>query len=163
MRRAGMTPSDRPRSYSCATDRVGIFYRRRAELIPRQSRFTSDRPRWSSCAHKPDENFTGGGSTNHRGKNGTHGSIFTEGNRGNRGRRVGREEAQEAQNRTESQVSSGLGSAPVKLDQAAKALGATYFSHKKAQEAQESEDSGRTAEDTGLRRRWTFLGTCLPR
>jgi len=34
---------------------------------------------------------------------------------------------------------------------------------KEAQEAQESEASGRTVEDTGLRRRWTFLGTRLPR
>ena len=49
--------------------------------------------------------------------------------------------AQEAQNRTESQVSSGLGSSPVKLDQSAEALGATYFSHKKAQEAQNRTES----------------------
>ena len=55
---------------------------------------------------------------------------------------VGREEAQKAQNRTESQVSSGLGSSPVKRDQAAEALGATHFSREKAQEAQES-DGGR--------------------
>ena len=58
--------------------------------------------------------------------------------------------AQEAQNRTESQVSSGLGSSPVKLDQAAEALGATHFSRKKAQEAQES-DGGRTTDGGGRR------------
>jgi dTDP-4-amino-4,6-dideoxygalactose transaminase len=52
-----------------------------------------------------------------------------------------RKEAQEAQNRTDSQVSSGLGSSPVKLDQSAEALGATYFSHKKAQEAQNRTES----------------------
>ncbi len=68
-----------------------------------------------------------------------------------RGRqRIGREEAQRAQNKTESQVSSGLGSSPVKLDQAAEALGATHFSRKKAQEAQES-DGGRTTDGGGRR------------
>ncbi len=58
------------------------------------------------------------------------------------GLRVGRKEAQKAQNKTESQLSSGLGSSRVKLDQAAEALGATHFSRKMAQEAQES-DGGR--------------------
>ena len=61
-----------------------------------------------------------------------------------------RKKAQETQNRPESQVSSGLGSSPVKLDQSAEALGATYFSRKKAQEAQkkpewETQESGMAA------------------
>ena len=86
---------------------------------------------------------TEGGGLAH-GTHGTHGRIFDRRERRGRtaeggGRRIGREEAQKAQNRTESQVSSGLGSSPVKRDQAAQALGATHFSREKAQEAEESE------------------------
>jgi len=47
--------------------------------------------------------------------------FLTGGNGEGGGLRVGRKEAQEAQNKTESQLSLGLGSSRVKLDQAAEA------------------------------------------